>query len=150
GEAIERGDVLRDPIREVCRALDRAREAGAAAFAEVGPDAECQGDRRRPGEGQPYLPPKPYRWLRVAGAERGQLAFRGRGTREQFCRARDQRPLLFQACSAGGTLDYMGLDRLRLGRRQLAVQVRVQRSIIHVTCSPFSPASCASTRRLRA
>src|SRR5437870_1906481 len=81
---------------------------------------------------EPYTPPQPGRGLRVTRpGRRGRAVWRG-GEPEQLIGARDERPLFLQAVTAAGALCDMRLDVLRLDRRELGVEISVQRAVIHV------------------
>src|SRR5438093_6173347 len=65
-------------------------------------------------------------------SERRSRAVWGGGQPEQLICARDECPLFLQAAAAAGALCDMCLDVLGLERRELAVEVGVQRAVIHV------------------
>src|SRR5947199_270492 len=72
------------------------------------------------------------RWLAVARSERRDGTVRGCGESEQLIRTRDKRPLLVQTGAALATLRHVRFQVVRLARRQLAVEIAVQRALIHV------------------
>src|SRR6266516_2265314 len=99
---------------------------------KVHPGSQREHHRRRPREWQPHTPPQPHRGLPVTRPERRGRAVAGGGEPEQLIGARDERPLFLQAVTAAGALCDMRLDVLGLDGRELAVEIRVQRAVIHV------------------
>src|SRR5882762_10201858 len=97
------------------------------------------------------MPPEPRRRLHVPGSKRRKLAVRWRGERQQLPGAGDQRALFLEPFPTAGTLGEVCVDALGLRRRELAVEIRVQCTVIHVrhaylTFPPRRPAPAAGAR----